>query len=92
LILWIKFPICSTILCAPIPTIFSQISQHGDFMVILLESSTQWREPLGGTLFALIHFCVLHPTITTHPTFVFPLLTDDMHIVGPTSNVVHVFL
>jgi hypothetical protein len=46
---------------------------------------------LGGVLFALTHFCTLYPTITTHPTSVFPLLADDMHIIGFASDVVPIF-
>jgi hypothetical protein len=76
----------------PIPTIFSQASRHGDLIIILLESSTQQKDPLGGVLFVLAHLRALHPTTTTHPTCVFPLLANDMHIVGPTLDVVLVFL
>jgi hypothetical protein len=49
-------------------------------------------DPLGGTLFFLAHFCALRPTIVTHPTYVFPSLVDDTHIIGPASNVVPTFL
>jgi hypothetical protein len=49
-------------------------------------------DPLGGTLFFLAHFCALRPTIVTHPTYVFPSLVDDTHIIGLASNVVPTFL
>jgi hypothetical protein len=47
---------------------------------------------LGVVLFALAHFCIFCPIVATHPTYVFPLLVDDMHIISPTSNVLFVFL
>jgi hypothetical protein len=47
---------------------------------------------LGGVLFALVHLCTFHPTSTAHLTCVFSSLADDMHIIGPTSDVLHVFL
>jgi hypothetical protein len=47
---------------------------------------------LRGVLFALTHFCVLHPITTTHPTCVFPLLVDDTHIVGLASDVLFFFV
>ncbi len=43
-------------------------------------------------MFVLIHFRVLHPTIATHPTYVFPSLVDDMPIVRLASYVVLIFL
>jgi len=47
---------------------------------------------LGGVLFALVHLCILHPIATTHPTYVFPSLTNDTHIVGLASNMVPIFM
>jgi len=43
-------------------------------------------------LFALVHFCALHPITITHLTCVFPFLVDDTHIVGPTLDVFLDFL
>jgi hypothetical protein len=43
-------------------------------------------------LFTLAHFHVFHPRIATHFTFVFPLLMNDMHVIGHTLDVVIVFL
>ncbi len=37
---------------------------------------------LGGVLFALAHLCALHFTASTHSTYVFPSLTNDMHTIG----------
>jgi hypothetical protein len=46
---------------------------------------------LGGVLFTLVHICAFHLTVATHSTCVFPSLKDDMHIVGPTSDLLLVF-
>jgi len=50
------------------------------------------RDPLGGMLFALAHLRAFCPTAATHLTCVFPSLKNDTHIVGPTLDVVLVFL
>jgi hypothetical protein len=50
------------------------------------------EDPLGGMLFALVHFHTLYPITTTHPTCVFLLLADGTHIVGLTSNMLLIFL
>jgi hypothetical protein len=42
-------------------------------------------------LFALAHLHIFHPIAIAHPTYVFPLLVDDMHIIGLASNVVPIF-
>jgi len=47
---------------------------------------------LGGVLFALAHLRAFCFTATTHPTCVFPLLTNDTHIVGFALNVLPIFL
>ncbi len=71
---------------------FFQASQHEHLIVISLKLSTQWGDPLGGILFALAHLHVLRHIVTTRPSCVFLSLTNDTHIVGPTSNVVPMFL
>jgi hypothetical protein len=52
----------------------------------------QQGDPLGGALFVFAHLHVLCFTTTFHLTYVFILLANDTHIVGPTPNVVPVFL
>jgi len=71
---------------------FSQASRHGDFIVISSELGTRQGDTLGGMLFVLVHFHALRLIVATHPICVFPFLTDDTHIVGPTLNVVLAFL
>jgi hypothetical protein len=45
------------------------------------------RDPLGGTLFVLVHLCGLHLIATSHLTCVFLLFRDDTRMVGLVSNV-----
>jgi hypothetical protein len=40
---------------------------------------------------ALAHFRALYPIAIAHTTCVFSLLTNDMHIVDPASDVLHFF-
>jgi len=61
-------------------------------MIISSKLSTQQGDPLGGMLFALVHFCTLCLTTTTHFTCVFPSLANDTFIIGPTLDVVLAFL
>jgi hypothetical protein len=45
-------------------------------------------DPLGGTLFALVHFCVFRPLVTTHLTCVYLSLANDTHVVNHALDVV----
>jgi hypothetical protein len=74
------------------PLYFSEASRHGDLIVVSSKFGTRQGDPLGGVLFALAHICTFHPTATAHPICVFPSLENDMHIVGPTLDVLLVFL
>jgi hypothetical protein len=42
-------------------------------------------------LFALVHLRTLRPIAIAHPTHVFHLLVDDMHIVGLALDMLLVF-
>jgi hypothetical protein len=44
-------------------------------------------EPLGGALFALVHFRALCSTTSRFPSSLFPFNADDTHIIGPPSIV-----
>jgi ABC-type nitrate/sulfonate/bicarbonate transport system permease component len=59
----------------------------------IIESSlgTKHSDPLGSLLFALAHYQTLLNTIVWVPSYVFPSLTNDTHIVGPLSEIIHVF-
>jgi hypothetical protein len=65
--------------------------RHKDLIVISFEFSTQHGDPLGGMLFALVHFRALHFTATTHLTCVFPSLADDTHMIGFALDVLPIF-
>jgi hypothetical protein len=45
---------------------------------------------LGGLLFVLAHYQILLKTIMHAPSYIFPSLADDMHIMGPLSEI-HAF-
>jgi len=48
---------------------------------------THQGDPLGGALFALVHFRALCFTINHFPFCLFPSITNDIHIIGPPSIV-----
>ncbi len=79
--LGLVFPICSSVLARPSPLYFSKVFRHGDFIIISSKSSAWQGDPLGGVLFTVAHICALHLTC------VFPSLANDMHIIGPTLDV-----
>jgi len=86
------FPIYLMIICMSLPIIFFSGLMtwgfHSHFIIIRYMT----RGPLGGALFALVHFYAFCLTTLAHPTCVYPSLVDDTRIVGPTLNMVHVFL
>jgi hypothetical protein len=85
-------PICLMILCTPIPIIFSPWFSTWGFHSHFVGVRYSIKDPLGGTLFALAHLCVLCPTIVAHPTCIFPFLADDTHMVSFALDVVPMFL
>jgi hypothetical protein len=42
--------------------------------------------------FALVHLHIFHPIVVAHLTCVFPLMANDMCIIGPTLDVLPIFL
>jgi putative effector of murein hydrolase len=44
-------------------------------------------DPLGGALFTLTHFKVLRFIANHFPSYLFPSIIDDNHIIGPPSIV-----
>jgi hypothetical protein len=69
-----------------------QVFQHEDFIVIFFKFSTWQGDLLGKTLFILTHFCGFHIITIAHPTYVFLLVVDGMHIVGLVLDVMPAFL
>jgi hypothetical protein len=44
---------------------------------------TRQGDLLGGALFTLTHFRALHSTTNHFPSYIFPSITNDIHIIGP---------
>ncbi len=61
--------------------------------VIIIESysGTTQDDPLRGPLFLLAHYRAFVKTIMWAPNYVFPSLTNNIHILGPTSKNTHTF-
>ncbi len=61
--------------------------------VTIIESSLGMKQgdPLGGFLFALAHYWTFLKTTTRAPNYVFPSLTDNIHIVGLVSKITCAF-
>jgi hypothetical protein len=85
------FPICSTILCTPILTVFFLGFSTWGFHSHFVEVWYTIGGPLGGPLFVLAHFHASRLIVVIHLTFVFPLLVDDTHIIGFALYVIPIF-
>jgi hypothetical protein len=48
---------------------------------------TRQCDPLGGELFTLAHFMVLHSIASHFPFCLFPSIVNNIHIIGPSSIV-----
>jgi hypothetical protein len=61
--------------------------------VTIIESFSSMKEgdPLGGPLFILPHYQALLKTIMWAPSFIFPSLIDNIHIMGPMNEIIHIF-
>ncbi len=61
--------------------------------VTIIESylGTRQGDPLRGPLFALAHYQNLLKSITWAPSYVFPSLVADTHIVGPMNEITRAF-
>jgi hypothetical protein len=61
--------------------------------VTMIESSliTRQGDPLGAPLHILAHYQIVLKTITRAPTYVFPYLAYDTHIVGPMNEISRAF-
>jgi len=54
-------------------------------------SGTKQGDPLKGFLFALAHYQTLLKTIMQALNYVFPSLTDDIHIMGLMNEIIYAF-
>jgi hypothetical protein len=80
-------PFCSCILCIWITLFYSHHNCENNVIVLPSTMGTRQGDPLGGALFALIHFRVLHSIDNHFPSCLFQSITDDIHIIGPPSIV-----
>jgi hypothetical protein len=73
------------------PLFYSHYNCESDVIVIPFAMEIRQGDFLGGTLFVLAHFTALHSTISHFPSFLFPSIVDDTHIIGPPSIVSFVY-
>jgi len=59
--------------------------------IIELSLGTRHGDPLRGLLFALAHYQALVKTIARASNYIFPFLVDDIHIMEPMCEIIHVF-
>jgi hypothetical protein len=69
------------------PLFYSHRNHEGDVRIIPFAMGTCQGDPLWGALFTLAHFRTLHSTASHFPSYIFPFIVDDTHIIGPFSIV-----
>ncbi len=68
------------------PLFYNHHNRERDVIIIPSTMGIRQGDPLGGVLFALIHFRTLC-FITNHfPSCLCPSITDDIHIISPPLN------
>jgi hypothetical protein len=67
------------------PLFYSHHNCDGDVIVIPSIMGTCQGDPLGGALCALVHLKTLHFTFNHFPSYLFPSIIDDIHIIDPPS-------
>jgi hypothetical protein len=75
-------PLCSYILCIWIPLFYNHCNCDGDVIVIPSAMGTHQGDPLRKALFALTHFKALCFTTNHFPSYLFPSIMDDTHIIS----------
>jgi len=71
------------------PLFYSHCNCEGDVIIIpfvMVHQGDPWGEG-GGALFALAHFRTLHSIANHFPSYLFPSIANDTHIIGPPSIV-----
>jgi hypothetical protein len=59
--------------------------------IIELFSNTKQGDPLRGIWFDLTHYQAFLKTIMWAPSYIFPSLVDNTHIMGPMNEITYVF-
>ncbi len=73
------------------PLFYSHHNCDGDVIIIPFAMGTYQGDPLGGALFALVHFKALCSIASHFPSCLFPSITYDIHIIDPPSIVSFTF-
>jgi hypothetical protein len=69
------------------PLFYNHHNREGNIIIIPSITRTQQGGPLGRALFILAHFRALCSIANRFPSYVFPPIIDDTHIIGPPSIV-----
>jgi hypothetical protein len=63
--------------------LFNSHHNHEDDVIIIPSTmGTHQGDPLGRALFTLAHFKALHSTTNHFPSYLFPSIVNDIHIIG----------
>jgi len=65
------------------PLFYNHHNRDGDVIIIPSIMGTHQGNLLRGALFSLIHLRALYSTISHFLSYLFPSITDDIHIIGP---------
>jgi hypothetical protein len=65
------------------PLFYSHYNCEGDVIIIPFVMGIHQSDPLGEALFTLAHFRALHSTTNHFPSYLFPSIINDTHIIGP---------
>jgi len=63
---------------------YTHCNHENNLIIIPSVMRTRQGDPLGAALFALTHFKALR-SLNHFPSFIFPSITNDIHIIGPLS-------
>jgi hypothetical protein len=73
-------------------SLYYQHGWHAEKVTIIgLFSNTKQGDPLRGILFDLAHYQAFLKTIMWAPSYIFPSLMDNTHIMGPMIEITYVF-
>jgi len=64
---------------------------EGDVVAISFAMGTCQGDPLGGALFALIHYKTLLFRANQFHSYLFPSIAYDIHIIGPLSIISSIY-
>jgi hypothetical protein len=76
-------PFVLTLYTFEYPMFYNHRNYDGDVTIIPSAMGTHQGDPLGGALFALTHLKALRSKTNHFPSYLFPSITDDIHIIGP---------